>query len=136
MSENEEVVNITQVSDNLTADRMGLRRLFDAMEEKLYAKHLEGRGGWHNDCGISYLEQLLSDHINKDWTPSNLVDIANFCMMLWNRRNPVGTAAALSRSASGPSEEEISIARNVASRLDAWPTETILARAVLRMAGK
>ena len=81
--------DITKIEDGLTADRVGLQRLFDAMEEKLYAKSLEGRGGWNNDCTMNELEQMLKEHIDKPWTPRNLVDIANFCMMLWNRHNPI-----------------------------------------------
>ena len=95
-------LDITQISDNLTADRVGLHRMFDAMKAKMYAKHLEGRGGWHNDCTIEHLEQLLTEHIDKAWADRNLVDIANFCMMLWNRHNPRQAAAALS---SPPSEQ-------------------------------
>jgi hypothetical protein len=82
--------DIVKISDNLTADRVGLHRLFDAMEEKLYAKHLEGRGGWHNDCTVKQLEDMFAAHIDKPWTPKNLVDIANFAMMLWNRHLPYG----------------------------------------------
>ena len=84
----EDAGDITKIDDDLYADRVGLHRLFDAMEAKLEAKRAQGRGGWNNDCTVEFLERLLKEHIDKPWTPRNLVDMANFCMMIWNRHLP------------------------------------------------
>jgi RNA-directed DNA polymerase len=60
--------------------------------EKLLEKRLAGYYGWNNDCTIEHLEDLLRKHIEKPWTDRNIVDMANFCMMLWNRKHPNGRA--------------------------------------------
>ena len=81
---------------NAKADRVGVERFAAAMHAKMKAKRAEGRGGWHRSyrgtggpetwgCSTTGLRQALRNHIRKGLTGSNLVDIANFAMMVWNR---------------------------------------------------
>lgn len=86
--------DITKVDDDASADAEGVRRFAIAMREKMTEKRLQGYAGWHNDCTVVHLEALLQEHIEKTWDPRNLVDIANFCMMIWNRHLPLTTASA------------------------------------------
>jgi hypothetical protein len=72
------------------ADELGVARLAKAMLAKLKEKRLEGYHGWNNDCTVEHLQQLFVSHIGKPWTERNLIDMANFCMMLWNRERPHG----------------------------------------------
>ncbi len=95
--------NIEELS-NLGADKAGVERFTKAMRDKMTAKRAEGRGGWHRNrsvyasesdpetwgCDPSSLRRMLSNHIKKGLTGSNLVDIANFAMMLWNREHQTG----------------------------------------------
>ncbi len=76
--------DITQIEDDERADNEGVDRLATAMKAKLAAKRLEGRGGWHNDCGIERLREMLREHVGK----GDILDVANFSMMIWNRENP------------------------------------------------
>ena len=77
------------------ADRDGVRALAFAMESKLAAKRAEGYGGWNrpDECTVDHLARLLLDHLPK----GDPVDVANFCMMLFNRE---GGADALRRAAA------------------------------------
>lgn len=73
--------------DNQACDE-GLKRFTAVMRQKLDAKAQQGRGGW-NDPSIlpmKRLKELLREHVEK----GDPVDIANFCMMLWNRQFPRG----------------------------------------------
>ena len=74
--------------DDYPAIVIGTFRFRNAMKAKLEKKVLEGRGGWNipSQCSIKRLEQMLLDHVKK----GDPVDIANFCMFIWNRRNPYG----------------------------------------------
>ena len=64
-------------------DETGIWRISQAMKKKLSLKREQGRGGWWNGerCEISFLEQLFWEHVEK----GDIIDIANFCMMLFNR---------------------------------------------------
>lgn len=68
--------------------RPGIEIFAEAMEAKL--KLNESKGGWGPDnCGIDYLEDMLDNKI-QEYRDSledskELVDIANFCMMLYTR---------------------------------------------------
>lgn len=91
---------------NAAADAEGLKRFHKAMTDKIDEKRQEGRGGWHREtshyqrdrgditetygCSVRGLQQALRNHIKKGLTGRNLVDIANFCMMVWNREHPEG----------------------------------------------
>ncbi len=68
-----------------------------------FAEHMEivlkendYKGGWEgNDCTIEYLNWRLTqefgeyfanyEHLSKTQKRDELVDIANFCMMLWEK---------------------------------------------------
>ena len=86
---------ITSVVDSQCADEIGVDRFAQAMLAKLAQKRREGRHGWnltHGEsgrewgCTVRDLEIDLRQHLAK----GDVVDVANFCMMIWNRRNPKG----------------------------------------------
>ena len=52
--------------------------------KKLEAKQKEGYSGWDEPKNKDNLESLFKEHTNRPLTQRNLVDIANFCMFLWN----------------------------------------------------
>ena len=70
-------------------DQLGVDRFRLAMLEKLAIKRLEGRGGWHDpeQCAVSDLHAMLLDHVEK----GDMIDIANFAMMIWNREQSSDT---------------------------------------------
>ena len=78
------MILITKIVDDETADELGVKRFSRAMRRKLAQKRLEGYGGWNRPrrCSQRRLVALLRSHIKKGDT----IDIANFCMMIWNRR--------------------------------------------------
>ena len=65
------------------ANKAGVKKLKEAMKEKLRASRLKGRCGWQdkNDCSQEHLSRLLREHVEK----GDPVDVANFCMMLHYR---------------------------------------------------
>lgn len=69
---------------NAYADSVGLIAFSHAMAAKLRAKSRQGRGGWHrpDECSIDDLRRMLVEHVEK----GDPIDIANFAMMIWNRR--------------------------------------------------
>ena len=91
--------DIRDMGDEL-ADDQGLLRFAGAMARKLNRKREEGRGGWNKEpytvqpdrgdrvwrggCTVADLRRMLREHIEK----GDPVDIANFCMMIWNREHP------------------------------------------------
>ena len=83
---------ITVLNASEVADTEGVRRFSEAMNAKLAKKRDEGKRGWNWTpasgwgCTIRDLEAMLRKHTAK----GDVVDIANFCMMIWNRRNPRG----------------------------------------------
>ena len=85
-------IRITEVSDSKTADSLGVARFAEAMKKKLSRKRREGKRGWNRTpesgwgCSVRELEQMLKQHLAK----GDVIDVANFCMMVWNRRNPQG----------------------------------------------
>lgn len=78
--------------DNEDADFHGTMRFAEAMITKLAKKRSEGKYGWNRTpetgwgCNVRELEAMLRKHLAK----GDVVDVANFCMMIWNRRNPKG----------------------------------------------
>jgi hypothetical protein len=68
---------------NPHADDTAVDSFAHEMKEKLSRKRDEGRGGWENkaECSAEFLSQLLRSHVEK----GDPVDVANFCMMLFNR---------------------------------------------------
>jgi hypothetical protein len=76
-------IKITARMSDVRACGAGITNLVNAMEVKLAKKRREGRGGWHrpNDCEPGRLADALLDHLAK----GDVVDVANFAMMLHNR---------------------------------------------------
>lgn len=68
-----------QHSDDFAVDRMAA-----AMKKKLAEKREQGYGGWEH-CEASNLRNKLYNHMEK----GDPLDVANFCMMLWNRGDSV-----------------------------------------------
>lgn len=81
----------------------------EAMKEKLAKKERDGWEGWDEPGNEAGLKESMVDHILercicgglrlrvKTFSSPNLVDIANFCMFLWNiaQKHPVRRDAAL-----------------------------------------
>lgn len=72
----------------------GIVKLF-AEEMELVLQDNDWKGGWdEEDCSIEYLENRLieevgeyfGDKANNSYEPFELIDIANFAMMIWDRR--------------------------------------------------
>jgi len=76
-------MDINDLTPDWLADQRGVLNFSGAMLEKLHDKRNEGRGGWHDqyECTMKDLKQMLKEHIKK----GDMVDIANFAMMIWNR---------------------------------------------------
>ena len=55
-----------------------------ACVKKLETKQKQGYSGWDNPDRKENLESLFVEHTHNPLTQRNLVDIANFCMFLWN----------------------------------------------------
>lgn len=70
---------------NYHPDDMGVLRFSVAMRAKLAECRAKGRGGWDNpeECSTDYLRKLMFNEMAKD--SADIVDIANYCMMLFNR---------------------------------------------------
>jgi hypothetical protein len=71
------------------ADVIGCARFQEAMLKKLGIKRAEGKYGWNDPdvCSTQDLAVWLEEHFNK----GDPVDIANYCMMIWNRVNPLAS---------------------------------------------
>lgn len=84
----EEPVSIESYETDEWACAAGVLRFSAAMRAKLDKKRRAGRGGWNRpeECTIEYLRELLAEHVLK----GDPLDIANLCMMIWNRENQVG----------------------------------------------
>ena len=87
---------ITLLDAPEVADTEGVRRFAEAMNLKMAKKRDQGKRGWNSPvpkgnkfyfgCTVKNLEASLREHCSK----GDVVDIANLCMMIWNRRNPRG----------------------------------------------
>lgn len=78
-------MKITNSMSDTKACAAGIANLVTAMKEKLFKKRRSGRIGWH-DPGRTFTADLagaLVDHLAK----GDLVDVANFSMMLYNRHD-------------------------------------------------
>ena len=66
-------------------DEAGVANFTDAMLERLEEKRGQGRGGWWDEsqCSLQHLRDLFMQAVAK----GNLVDIANFAMMIHSREN-------------------------------------------------
>jgi hypothetical protein len=94
--------DVRKIVSDWGADDVGVERFAKAMSAKLAKKRDEGRGGWNREpytvqpdrgdrverlgCTVAGLRKMLREHFES----GDPVDIANFCMMIWNRENPNG----------------------------------------------
>lgn len=82
------IPDITEVKPDYVADNLGVMRFAQAMQEKMKISRDKGRSGWNDPKQVSELklQEMLLEHMAK----GDVVDIANFCMFIWNRKNPKG----------------------------------------------
>ena len=72
-------------------DDIAVDRFAAAMKEKMAAARAKGRGGWDGPtCNAQLLSDMLRDHVAK----GDPRDVADFCMMLWNRGESIQPAPA------------------------------------------
>ncbi len=74
-------------------EKAALKTMIDyfskSMKEKLLLKLDAGYRGWDETENKESIEAYLKDHVKKGLqNKGNLVDIANFCAMLWNMDKP------------------------------------------------
>ena len=55
-----------------------------ACYKKLAAKESRGFAGWDKQKNKIILEDGFYEHARKPLTQSNLIDISNYCIFLWN----------------------------------------------------
>lgn len=81
-SDSEPIVTIPQATHN---DDYAVLKFSNALREKLKTSREAGRGGWEDpkQCGTMYLRYLLEKEMDKPII--DLVDVANYCMMLHQR---------------------------------------------------
>lgn len=74
-----------------------------AMKEKLAAKRAEGYSGWddEDECSVEYLAELFIGNLPK----GDMIDVANFAMMLWHRAG--GTGALVDMLKGSPGERAV-----------------------------
>lgn len=77
---------------SLHADDRAVDRFARVLKEKLARARGKGRSGWEDprQCSVEWLQELLVEHLAK----GDLVDVANFCMMLHQRGAPHLVVAA------------------------------------------
>lgn len=91
------MIDITKIEDDALADKEGVDRFAAAMHAKMTDKRLQGYSGWHNDCTTLHLLKLLNEHLPK----GDMLDVANFAMMIWNREHPTAVSARPEALCSG-----------------------------------
>ena len=76
-----------------------------AMKAKMAASRAKGRSGWHDpdECPAERLNSMLVEHLAK----GDPVDVANFCMMLWNRNENTAPAAQHAESDAQAMEADL-----------------------------
>lgn len=65
-------------------DDAAVDRFAATMKEKLAKSREKGRGGWET-CTPFDLSRMLHEHVSK----GDPIDVANFCMMLWNLKGQI-----------------------------------------------
>lgn len=73
-------------------DDAAIDRFAAAMKEKMAASRVKGRSGWNDPliCSTDRLRAMLLEHIEK----GDPVDVGNFAMMLFNRKESTANAIA------------------------------------------
>ena len=87
-------------------DDIAVDRFAEAMKAKMAAARAKGRGGWEGPtCNADILSRMLRDHVEK----GDPRDVANFCMMLWNRGEAIQAAegAAVNQSLTSEGAEAV-----------------------------
>ena len=75
-------------------DDIAVDRFADAMKAKMAVARAKGRGGWEGPtCNAEILSRMLRGHVEK----GDPRDVANFCMMLWNRGESIQAAEGETR---------------------------------------
>ncbi len=71
-------------------DDAAVDRFAAAMKEKMAEARAKGRSGWDDpeQCSTENLSRMLVEHVAK----GDPRDVANFCMMLWNRGDAIKPA--------------------------------------------
>jgi len=64
--------------------KLAWNKFNNACYGKLEKKEKEGFEGWNNPDFEWTLKLKLKEHLKKEWTAENLVDISNLCDFLWN----------------------------------------------------
>lgn len=70
-------------------DSQAVDRFAAAMKEKLARARAKGRSGWQN-LPLEELSRMLREHVEK----GDPLDVANFCMFLWNLGHGIGAEPA------------------------------------------
>ena len=75
--------------NNLEAESTAITEMVNdakrAMFIKLILKHNQGWHGWDNPDNLPILKNKLAEHIMKDFTPDNMVDVMNLAAMIRNQ---------------------------------------------------
>lgn len=81
-------------------DDAAVRRFAAAMMRKMAVSRKKGRHGWDDEtiCPTERLQEMLIGHLAK----GDPLDVANFCMMLWNRNAPVAAPLPANAKDAGP----------------------------------
>lgn len=59
------------------------------MVTKTLKKAQEGYFGWNDPANEHLLVEGLIKHLDKPMSPENLIDVAIYCMFLWNLRKGI-----------------------------------------------
>lgn len=100
-------------------DDIAWEHFASATKAKMAEGREKGRGGWEDpeQCPTERLQLMLLEHLKK----GDPVDVANFCMMLWTRGEPV-VAVDLKAARQAVLEDAAAICDNFAKR-DMHPAE-------------
>jgi len=74
-------MNIEQEKEKL---KVVVYKFTAELHKKLFKKIEEGYEGWNEIKNKEMIKSTLIDKLKKGLTGDNLVDIANYCMFLWN----------------------------------------------------
>ena len=75
---------MSDLADELETIDATIITFAEAMREKMHSKAIAGVRGWNNPDNKIFLRNMLQEHLSKDTqTAKQMVDVANFAMMLW-----------------------------------------------------
>jgi len=63
-----------------------------AMRKKIGHKYEEGWSGWDDPDMLPVLKRKLVEHVNRDFSEDNMVDVMNLAAMIWNIGDKSGKA--------------------------------------------